>query len=230
MSFDDELLMTTLGGALETRDAQPSAGELDTFRSLVLGDGGEVLPFPELVAPRRGRTVLIAAALAASLVIAGGASALATGATFPNVLRSPVRALGIPIDDTLVAETRSAMAELRTALDGTDDARVEVAAVALAGKLRTLSASELAEVEAQAGALLQVAQTRLNVGLGRVHTETTATPPAAPLPAPRAAAEAPSSGDTGGSAPSGEVESEAPSAPPVTAESEHEVETGSVDR
>jgi len=226
MSFDDELLMTTLGGALETRDAQPSVAELDAFRSLVLGDGGEVLPFPELVAPRRGRSVLVAAALAASLVIAGGASALATGATFPNVLRSPVRALGIPIDDTKVAETRSAMAELRTALDGTDDARVEVAAVALEAKLRTLSASELAEVEAQAGALLQVAVTRLNVGLGRVHTETTVTPPPA---APLAATEGPPSGDTGGSAPSGEVESEAPSAPPVTAESEHEVETGSVD-
>jgi len=59
-----------------------------------------------------------------------------------------------------------------------------------------------------------------------VHTETTVTPPPA---APLAATEGPPSGDTGGSAPSGEVESEAPSAPPVTAESEHEVETGSVD-
>jgi hypothetical protein len=225
MSFDDELLMTTLGGALETRAAQPSAAELDDFRALVLGDGGEVLPFPELVAPRRGHTVLVAAALAASLMIVGGASALATGATFPNVLRSPVRALGIPIDDTQVAKTRSAMAELRAALDGTDDTRVDAAAVALAAKLKTLSAADLAEVETQAAALLRVAITRLNVGLGRVHTDTTVAPPATE---PLIGAEAPSSGDTSGSVSSGEGETDGGSVSPV-AEPEHGVETDAVD-
>jgi hypothetical protein len=185
MSFDDELLLTTLGGALETRAAEPSADELDAFRALLRGDGGEILPFPQPVdrraGHRRGRTVLVAAALAASLAIAGGAGALATGTTLPNVLRAPVRALGINVDDTAVAQTRSAMKELRSALDGTDDARVQAAALALAAQLRTLSVSDFAEVEAEARALLQVAESRLSPGLGRVRTETAVPSPTAPV-------------------------------------------------
>jgi hypothetical protein len=137
-----------------------------------------------------------------------------------------VRALGIPIDDTQVAKTRSAMAELRAALDGTDDTRVDAAAVALAAKLKTLSAADLAEVETQAAALLRVAITRLNVGLGRVHSDTTVAPP---VTEPLIGAEAPSSSDTGGSVSSGEVESETGSVSPATTEPEHEVETGPVD-
>ncbi len=243
MSFDDELLLTTLGGALETREVPPSAEELDAFRALVVGAGGEVVPFPEAigprVGPRRGRTVLVAAALAASLVVAGGAGALATGTTLPNVLRAPVRALGISVDDTSVAQTRAAMAELRAALDSTDDARVQVAAVALVAKLRTLSASDLSEVEAQARALLQVAESRLSPGLGQVRTETTVAPPTAPPvaadPAPNGddiVAETSGSGSTESGSGVAEVEDpeiEAPSTPTATTEPHDNSESHPVD-
>jgi hypothetical protein len=242
MTFDDELLLTTLGGALETRTASPSAEELDAFRALVVGAGGDVVPFPEAIGPRagrrRGRTVLAAAALAASLVVVGGAGALATGTTLPNVFRAPVRALGINVDDTSVAQTRAAMAELRAALDGTDDARVQVAALALAAKLRTLSASDLSEVEAQARALLQVAESRLNPGLGGVRTEITVPSPTAPPaadPAPNgddSAAETSGSGTAaiGSEAPDAEdPAAEAPSTPTATTEPGDDSGSGSVD-
>jgi len=187
MSFDDELLLTTLGGALETRAAEPSADELDAFRALLRGGDGEILPFPQPIdrraGHRRSRTVLVAAALAASLALAGGAGALATGTTLPNVLRAPVRALGINVDDSPVAQTRSAMKELRSALDGADDARVQAAELALAAKLRTLSVSDLAEVAVEARELLQVAESRLSPGLGRVRTETAVPSPTAPVSA-----------------------------------------------
>ena len=109
MSFDDEVLLTTLGGALETHAAQPSADEVAHFRALVTGDAtGEVLPFPEPVAPRGRRLpVLVAAATVAALMVAG-AVVLGSGEPLPNSLRSPVRALGIPVDDAAVATVRRA--------------------------------------------------------------------------------------------------------------------------
>jgi hypothetical protein len=209
MSFDDELLLTTLGGALEARPAQPSAEELDAFRALVVGAAGEILPFPESVgrgtAHHRGRTVLVAAALVVSLAVVGGAGALATGPTLPNVLRAPVRALGVDVDDTAVARIRSTMKELRSALGGTDDTRVQAAARALAAKLRTLSVADLAEVEAEARTLLQAADARQSPGLGRVDTGIAVPSPTAPVATPGAApgpddGVAPSSGSSGSGA------------------------------
>lgn len=199
MTFDDDVLLATLGGALETRPAQPSAEELDALRALVLGAAGEVLPFPESVGRgpghHRGRTVLVAAALAASLAVVGGARALSTGPTLPNVLRAPVRALGVDVDDTAVAQLRSAMKELREALGGTDDTRVRAAAQTLVAKLRALSAPDRAEVEAEARALLQAADARLSPGLGRVHTGTAVPSPTAPNGTGAATGAAPGGGD-----------------------------------
>ena len=180
MTFDDEMLLTTLGAALETAPRAASVEALDEFRALV---AGQAAPGGAWAPPRSRRhpvrSVMAAAAATASLVLIGGAGLLATGDPLPNSLRAPVRALGIPVDDAALARARTAMGELRTALDGPDDARVRAAALALADQLRALGAADLAAIDGEARGLIQRAEERLE---GRVGMRTDA------LPSPTSAA------------------------------------------
>jgi hypothetical protein len=181
VTFDDELLLTSLGAALETVPRAASVDELDEFRALVAGQAapGEAWSQPR---SRRHpvRAVLVAAAATASLVLIGGAGMLATGDPLPSSLRAPVRALGIPVDDSALARARTAMRELRIALDGPDDARARVAALALADQLRALGAADRAEIDGEARTLIRRADERLNGGVG-VHTDALA-PPTSTVP------------------------------------------------
>ena len=96
-----------------------------------------------------------------ALVVLGGLVAVSTGAPVPRALRSPARALGLPVDSADLADARTAMANLRTALAQPDDARVVAAADALVAHFRRLGPDDRAAVEADALALLARADERL---------------------------------------------------------------------
>jgi hypothetical protein len=162
---DDEMLLERLGAALTVTPAEPTPDEVGAVRALVLeGEGGRIVSFsPARDARHPVRHVLVAAALVVCLVMAGGLVALSAGAPVPSELRAPARALGLPVDSAELADARAATAALRAALARPDDARVAAAAVALETALRRLGAGDLAEIEAEARALLARAAARLGV-------------------------------------------------------------------
>ncbi len=192
MSFDDEMVLTSLGAALETVPVAPTDDELDAFLALVAGRVGPDVATPHLRDDRARRnpvrSVLVAAAATVSLVLVGGVGLLATGDPLPNSLRAPVRALGIRVDDAALARARTAMGELRAALDAPDDARVRAAAVALVARLRALAPGDRAEIEDEARALIGRADERLN-GAASVQTDAVAPPTTGGEPAATDAAE-----------------------------------------
>jgi hypothetical protein len=104
--------------------------------------------------------MLVAAAVLA-LVVVGGLVALSTGEPVPSELRSPARALGLPVDSAELAEARTAMATLRAALSQPDDRRLLAARDALVRRVQRLGAEDRTAIDGDARALLDRADTRL---------------------------------------------------------------------
>ncbi len=188
---DDAGLLDALAAALAPGALAPDPDEVAEVRALAAGTRDEhVLQF--VARPQSDRRPLrdalaIAAAIVALVVVGGGLVALATGSSVPNELRAPARALGLPVDSTAVADTRTAMAHLRLALAQPDDARVVAARDALVAALRGLGAGDRAAVEPEAQALLARADARLRpaeigdtAGASRPGASTTTAPTSDP--------------------------------------------------
>lgn len=188
----DDALLDSLAAALAPTRVEPSREAVQALRALVTRDD-VVVPLPVAVPARQPwrRAVAVAAAVVV-LVVAAGAVALSTGSSLPNRLRAPVRALGLPVDSAAVAQTRTAMAGLRAALDQPDVARVARARADVLLRLAHLDADERHSVASEARQLLERADARLGVteiGDPAQLTRPSATPGATPGPS------APSSDD-----------------------------------
>jgi hypothetical protein len=162
--LDDTALLDALGAALAPSAVAPDPEEVAAVRALTSGirDENVVLFAARPQAVRRPlRHALAVAAAIVALVVVGSVVALATGSSVPSELRAPARALGLPVDSTAVADTRTAMARLRVALAQPDDVRVLAARDALVAVLRRLGTEDRAAVEPEAQALLARADARL---------------------------------------------------------------------
>lgn len=96
------------------------------------------------------------------LVMVGGLLAsLSDGARDSGNPRTPIGALGFPIDAAGLADARLALSELRGALAGPDDARVATAPERLEARLRSLDPVDRRAVERESQVLFAQAVARL---------------------------------------------------------------------
>jgi hypothetical protein len=164
MSTGDTELLNQLGQALATVPSTPTREEVGAFRGLVGASRRPTSTVAELTsrpARRRVRRAALAAALAATLVLGGGAVALATGGPFSGVARRAASAIGLPVDSPELSNAKNALAGLRGALAGHDARRIVDARQDVDRRLAALSGDDANEVSPEARALLREADERL---------------------------------------------------------------------
>lgn len=168
---DDDQLLAALGRAIgpDLHEA-PSDAERDALRKVVLqagstapadrpGTAGERLaPVVSITAARRWRH-RVAAGAVAGVVVLSGATAVAAAANngaLPTPVRTVVRAVGLPVDSTALADAKDALRRLRSAED--NDLAEAIDRVEKA--LTKLSDSERAGIADEAAAALAAARDR----------------------------------------------------------------------
>ncbi len=160
---DDDQLLDRLGASLAQPPAEPTSDEIDAVRALVAHrELAGVLEMPrDHVLRTPVRRVLVAAVVVVGLVALSGLVALGAGAPVPRALRTPARALGLPVDSPALADVRSAMADVRAALAGTDDRRLAATRDHLVLLVGHLDVGDRAEVAGDVHDLLERVAARL---------------------------------------------------------------------
>jgi hypothetical protein len=151
---DDELLQRLDQALVPKHHVPPAASVLALRRAVSAGP-------PVAAGPARlpwWRHRVAAAGVVFATVLGGSSAAFALGgAPLPRPIRVVCQSVGLPVDSVALADTKSAMGNLRAALKHHNPARVEEAARVLRARLSHLDQDERGDVQHETSALLQEA-------------------------------------------------------------------------